>query len=129
MSAAKMGLCVATLTLEEGSTQTEQKMAFRTNTLLYTGDFATAVGITVATTNEQSLPTIPIKNLIRSGLLTRMVAVTKGTEKNPSSQIRILVDTSKITTARVWPDGAKALPGSAAGPIVAIRNANRMRLS
>lgn len=129
MPAAKIGICIATLTT--GATVTsEQKMAFRTNTLLYTGDFATAVGISVASdADEKSLPSIPVKTLIRGGQLMRMVAVTKGTDKNPSSQIKILVDSSKMSAAMAWPDGVKTLPGSTAGPVVAIRHANRMRLS
>ena len=128
MTAAKIGLCVAEVTIG-GTTTTQQKMVFRSNTLLYTGDFATATGISVAATADKTLPAIPIRTLIRGGQLTRMVAVTKGTDKNPSSQIKILVDTSKISAAMAWPDGAKSLPGSSAGPVGAIRHANRMRLS
>lgn len=128
MTAAKIGLCVAEVTVG-ATTTSQQKMAFRSNTILYTGDFATATGISVAGSDDKTLPSIPIKSLIRGGQLTRMIAVTKGTEKTPSSQIRILVDTSKISAAMAWPDGAKSLPGSSAGPVVAIRHANRMRLS
>lgn len=129
MPAAKNGLCKAEVPVVSGSTTTNQTVYFRTNTLLYTGDFATAVGISVAGPGELSQPAMPIKNLIRGGQLTRMTAVTKATATTPSSQVTILVSTAKTANARGWPDGAKALPGSSAGPITAIRNANRMRLS
>lgn len=124
-----MGLCKAEVPVVSGQTTTNQTVYFRTNTLLYTGDFATAVGISVATAGELSQPAMPIRNLIRGGQLTRMVAVTKATATNPSTQVKILVSTTKTPNARGWPDGAKTLPGSSAGPITAIRNANRMRFS
>jgi hypothetical protein len=129
MPAAKIGLCKAVVSFVSGSTKTTQPVYFRSNTLLYTGDFATAAGIEVAPAGELSQPAMPIRNLIRGGQLTRMVAVTKATATTPSSQIKILVNTDKTANARGWADGAKALPGSSSGPIVAIRNANRMRLS
>lgn len=129
MPAAKIGLCKAEVPVVSGSTTTNQTVFFRSNTLLYVGDFATATGISVATAGELSQPAMPIKNLIRGGQLTRMVAVSKATATNPSTQSKILVSTTKTPNARGWPDGAKSLPGSSSGAIVAIRNANRMRLS
>lgn len=130
MPAAKIGLCKATVSsLSGGGTVTNQTVYFRSNTLLYTGDFAAAVGISVAPAGELSQPAIPVKTLIRGGQLSRMVAVTKATATNPSTQVKILVSTDKTSFARGWPDGAKTLPGSSAGAITAIRNANRMRLS
>lgn len=129
MPAAKIGLYKAEVPVVSGSTTTNQTVYFRTNTNLYTGDFGTAVGISVAGPGELSQPAMPIKNLIAGGQLTRMTAVTKATATNPSSQVKILVSTNKTPNARGWPDGAKTLPGSSAGPIVAIRNSNRMRLS
>ena len=129
MPAAKIGLCKAEVPVVSGSTTTNQTVYFRTNTNLYTGDFATAVGISVAGAGEMSQPAIPIRSLIAGGQLTRKVAVTKATATTPSSQIRILVSTSKTPNARGWPDGTKTLPGSSASAIMAIRNANRMRLS
>lgn len=129
MPAAKNGLCKAVVPVVSGQTTTNQTIYFRTNTLLYTGDFATAVGIEVAGAGELSQPAMPIKNLIRGGQLTRMTAVTKATATTPSTQVTILVNTNKTANARGWPDGTKTLPGSSGGPITAIRNANRMRLS
>lgn len=129
MPAAKIGLCKASVPVVSGDITTNQTIYFRSNTLLYTGDFATTVGIEVAPAGELSQPAMPIKNLIRGGQLTRMVAVTKATATSPSTQIKILVNTNKTANARGWADGAKTLPGSSAGPIVAIRNTNRMRLS
>ena len=129
MPAAKIGLCKAEVPVVSGGVITNQTVYFRSNTLLYTGDFATEVGISVAPPGELSQPAMPIKNLIRGGQLTRMTAVTKATATTPSTQLKILVSTTKTGNARGWPDGTKTLPGSSAGPITAIRNANRMRLS
>ena len=129
MPTAKMGLCKAEVPVVSGTTTTNQTFYFRSNTLLYTGDFGTAVGIVVATAAEQGQPAVPVKNLIRGGQLTRMTAVTRRTATNPSTQIKILASTTKTPQARGWPDGTKTLPGSSAGAIVAVRNATRMRLS
>ncbi|MEG4458264.1 hypothetical protein [Microcoleus sp. N9_A1] len=131
MPAAKIGLCKAVVPVVDAATTTttNETVYFRSNTLLYTGDFATAVGISVAGPGELSKPAMPVKNLIRGGQLSRMVAVTKATATNPSTQVKILVSTNKTPDARSWPDGTKTLPGSSAGPITAVRNANRMRLS
>ncbi|MEG4842467.1 hypothetical protein [Microcoleus sp. B9-D4] len=129
MPTAKIGLCRATVSTVVEGAELKQTVYFRSNTLMYVGDFAANAGIEVAPAGTLSNPAIPVKNLIRGGYLTRMVAVTKATATTPSSQVKILVNSSKLATARAWPDGAKTLPGSSAGPIVAIRNANRMRLS
>jgi hypothetical protein len=129
MPAAKIGLCKAEVPVVSGGTTTNQTVYFRSNTLLYTGDFAAAVGISVAPAGELSQPAMPVKNLVRGGQLARMVAVTKATATAPATQVKILVSTTKTPNARGWPDGAKTLPGSSAGAITAIRNANRMRLS
>lgn len=129
MPPAKIGLCKAEVPVVSGSTTTNQTVFFRSNTLLYTGDFAAAVGISFAAPGELSQPAMPVKNLIRGGQLTRMTAVTKATATTPSTQVSILVSTARTANARGWPDGTKTLPGSSAGAITAIRNANRMRLS
>lgn len=128
MAAASNKLCKASTANPGGTGATV--VYFRSNVNMYSGAFATASGISAAAANEQSNPAMPIKNLIRSGQLVRMTAVTKGTSTDPSRQIKILVTNEKAETiSAAFANGTNTIPGITAGAIVAIRRANRMRLN
>lgn len=128
MAAASNKLCKAS-TADPGGKGTTV-IYFRSNVNMYTGTFATATGIQAAADTEQSNPAMPIRNLIRSGQLVRMVAVTKGTATDPSRQIRILTTNEKSETiGATFGKGTDTIPGISAAAIIAVRRANRMRLS
>lgn len=127
MAPAKNKLCKATTTNPGGTGSTV--VYFRSNVNMYTGTFASATGISAAADTEQANPSIPIRNLIRSGQLVRMVAITKGTSTDPSRQIKILCTSEKAETiGSSFGKGTDTIPGISAAPITVVRRANRMRL-
>lgn len=128
MPAASNKLCKATTTNPGGSGSAT--VYFRSNVNMYSGTFATATGITAASATEQSNPAIPIRNLLRSGQLVKLTAVTKGTATDPSRQIKILCTPEQaITIGASFANGSNTIPGISAAPIVAIRRGTRMRLN
>jgi len=128
MPAASNKLCKASTANPGGTGATV--VYFRSNVNMYSGTFATATGISAAAANEQSNPAMPLKNLLRSGQLVKLTAVTKGTATDPSRQIKILCTNEKAETiGAAFANGTNTIPGISASPIVAIRRGTRMRLS
>jgi hypothetical protein len=102
---------------------------FRSNVLMYTGTFGTAVGIEPATEVEAAgKAPYSVRQLIRFGFLRRMTAYLKGTATAPGRASRILVASGKEDTARGYANGTNTIPGVKGGAVVSIREANRMRL-
>ena len=118
MATAKNVLCKAICdgVASGGGSQT---VYFRSNSLLYTGSFATATGITVCTGTEKANTPTPVTNLVRGGFLYKAQVTIAGDSNDPPQQRTVLVANNKLSEFRAWASaGTNNLPGGPARPVI-----------